>query len=216
MHSLLDIVAGLLISAILLVVLIPVVDCLDHLHLTSRFSPMISFPLVLLMAIYYPKSDRWTPARGDTCVIIGSCFGVLTGSWLNYQLGTFHFLALELFQIISFFTFIYLGIISGPGTSPPFPILWPGKEAVGLCLLRAVIGVVLLVAVRAIGKLLSYSLLCSWQKLNPSDPSTKQHTLVELPVKLITYTCVGMNITFLSPAVFRFLNIERITMFTEV
>lgn len=87
MHSLLDIAAGLFISAILLVVLLPLVDYVDHLHLKSTFSPLISFPIVLLMAIYYPKSDRWTPARGDTCVIIGSCFGVLTGSWLNYQLG---------------------------------------------------------------------------------------------------------------------------------
>lgn len=87
MHSVLDIVAGLVISAGLLVVLIPLVDWIDQIHLTSKYSPLISFPLILLMAIYYPKSDRWTPARGDTCIVIGSGFGVLTGSWLNYQLG---------------------------------------------------------------------------------------------------------------------------------
>lgn len=194
MHSVLDIVAGLLLSGVLLVFLIPFVDFIDHLHLTCSFSPLVSFPIVLLMAIYYPKSEHWSPARGDTCVIIGSCFGVLTGSWLNYQ----------------------LGIISGPGTPPPFPIIWPGKEMIGLCLLRAIIGVVCLMAVRAIGKLCTFSILCSIQRLNPKDPKTKLHASVELPVKLITYICVGMNITYLSPAVFRFLDIERITMFTEV
>ena len=87
---------------------------------------------------------------------------------------------------------------------------------IGLCLLRATIGVVVMVAVRAIGKMCSFSILCSLQKLNPKDPKTRLRTSVELPVKLITYIFVGMNITYLSPAVFRFLNIERITMFTEV
>ncbi|RWS04706.1 sphingosine-1-phosphate phosphatase 1-like protein, partial [Dinothrombium tinctorium] len=189
-----DIVVGLLLSSTLLVVLLPLVDVIDQFHLKSLYSPLISVPTITLMAKFYPKSDRWSPARGDTCIIMGAGEGILLGSWLNYQ----------------------LGIIRGPGLPPPFPIIWPGFNLLGLGLLRATIGIICIIAVRAIGKVLVFSIMCYIHKLNPKDPETKIRSSVEVPCKLIAYMAMGISITYLSPAIFRFLNIERITMFTEV
>lgn len=177
-----------------MVVLVPVVDLMDHWHLTSPFSPLVTLPVIIAMAKFYPKSDRWSPARGDTCVIMGAGAGILLGSWLNYQ----------------------LGIITGPGLEPPFPIIWPEFNVLGLALLRAVIGIICILSARAAGKIVVFSIVCYLRNLDPRDPKTRIRASVEVPYKLITYIGMGLTITFLSPVVFRFLHIERPTMYTEV
>lgn len=175
-------------------VFLPIIDSLDHYILTNKYSPLISLPSVIGLAKFYPKLDFWSPARGDTCVIIGAAAGILFGSWINFQ----------------------LGIISGPNLPTPFPIIWPGFSVIGLAILRATIGILCIVSVRALGKFLTFTLVCYFHQLNPKDPKTKINYVVEVPVKLLTYFLMGASITYLSPAVFRFLKIERPTMFTEV
>jgi len=194
MHSALDIIAGLVLASLLMLILVPLVDMIDHFHLTSPYSPFITIPVIVAMAKFYPKSDRWSPARGDTCVIMGAGAGILLGSWLNYQ----------------------LGIIKGPGLPPPFPIMWPGYQVCGLALLRAAIGILCIVSARGLGKLAVFSIVCYMRNLDPSDPKTRVKTSVEVPLQLITYLGMGFTITFLSPMIFRLLSIERVTMFTEV
>jgi hypothetical protein len=125
---------------------------------------------------------------------MGSGSGILLGSWMNFQ----------------------LGIIKGPPLPKPFPILWPGYGVIGLSLLRLSIGILCLVAARAIGKVFVFSVLCYIRNLDPRDPKTKIRVSVEVPMKVITYMAMGLTITYLSPVVFRFLNIERVTMFTEI
>lgn len=186
--------AGLILAALLMIILVPLVDAMDQFHLKSPYSPFITIPVIIAMAKFYPKSDRWSPARGDTCVIMGAGAGILLGSWLNYQ----------------------LGIITGPGLPPPFPIVWPGHQVFGLALLRAAIGILCLLASRGLGKLVVFSIVCYVRKLDPRDPQTRNRAAVEVPYKLITYLGMGITITFLSPLVFRMLNIERETMYTEV
>lgn len=178
----------------MIVVFLPVIDSLDSYILTDKYSPLISLPLVVALAKFYPKSEFWSPARGDTCVIIGAAAGILFGSWINFQ----------------------LGIISGPNSPTPFPIIWPGFSVTGLAILRATIGILCIVSVRALGKFLTFSLVCYFHQLNPKDPKTRIKPVVEVPVKLLTYFFMGTSITYLSPVVFRLLKIERPTMFTEV
>lgn len=189
-----DIVAGLILAAMLMFILVPLVDFIDQFHLKSPFSPFVTIPLIVSMAKFYPKLERWSPARGDTCIIMGAGSGILAGSWLNYQ----------------------LGIITGPSLPPPFPIIWPGFNVFGLCLLRASIGILCVIAARTTGKLLVLSIVCYIHKLDPRDPNTRTRASVEVPYKLITYVAIGISITYVSPCIFRFLKIERETMFTEV
>ena len=67
MHTVLDVIAGVLLSATILFSLAPVIDLIDEFSLANLTAPFLSFAIVSLMSIYYPKSDRWSPARGDTC-----------------------------------------------------------------------------------------------------------------------------------------------------
>lgn len=194
MHSVLDIIAGLVLSSILMVVLVPLIDLVAQWHLTSPYSPFATILVITAMSLFYPKSDRWSPARGDTSVIMGAGSGILLGSWLNYQ----------------------LGIIRGPGMEPPFPIQWPGMEVAILAVLRAIIGIVCVLGSRFAGKLVGLNFLCWLRGLDSSDPQIQKRVSVEVPNKLITYMSLGLTVTFLSPCVFRHLNIERLTMFTEV
>lgn len=71
MHSLLDIIAGLFLATLMMLILVPLVDIAADWQLTSIYSPVVTVLVILAMSILYPKSDRWSPARGDTSVITG-------------------------------------------------------------------------------------------------------------------------------------------------
>uniref|UniRef100_T1ISK6 Phosphatidic acid phosphatase type 2/haloperoxidase domain-containing protein n=1 Tax=Strigamia maritima TaxID=126957 RepID=T1ISK6_STRMM len=194
MHTVLDIIGGLLLTVILLALFLPFLDHLDHFQLTNSYSPIIIVGSILFLVIFYPSGPIWTPARGDTTIILGVGAGCSFGSWLNYK----------------------LKIIHGPPIPPPYKILWPTYEMVGLTLLRSCIGILIVVGTRAFFKSISYILVCWIFRLDPKDKENNQKTFVELSCKFITYAVIGFNVSYLSPAVFRFLTIERATMYTEV
>lgn len=194
MHTILDIIGGLILAVGLLAIFLPLLDSLDHFQLTNVYAPALMIILILLMMVLYPSGKRWTPARGDTTIILGVGAGCSFGSWLNFQ----------------------LGIIRGPPIPPPYKILWPTYEMVGLTLLRACIGILIVVATRAFFKSISYIIVCWILRLDPRDKSNDKKLTVELSCKFITYAVIGFNATYLAPAVFRSLHIERVMMFTEV
>lgn len=180
--------------AILMSVILPFSDFIDHYQLTNPYSPLITVAFMLILQLIYPNSNRWTPARGDTAVIMGTGTGFALGCWLNYS----------------------LGFIRGPALPPPYMIMWPGYKVFGLALLRAIIGISCIVATRAVFKNLTCALLCFVMRVDSRDLKSKQKVLVEIPSKFITYVMIGFVITYVSPFVFRLLCIERETAFTEV
>ena len=92
----------------------------------------------MLAIWFYPGSDKWTPARGESTVVLGSYLGTQLGNWLNFQ----------------------VGIIQGVPVPPPYPILWPTFHQYGQTLLRVIIGGVIGVATRAVFKPVSYLTAC--------------------------------------------------------
>ena len=68
-------------------------------------------------------------------VILGSVVGLISGAWMNYQLGIIN--------------------SNGPPIDPPFPVMWPSYKMLGLSLLRMVIGLAIVLVTRAIVKPLS-------------------------------------------------------------
>lgn len=201
MHSLLDVLCGLVLVTVLLILILPWVDVLDHLALTHPASPIISITLTIAMIVCYPATDRWTPARGDTTVIVGVGCGSLLGSWVNYQ----------------------MGIIREPSLPPPYTVIWPSFNMIGLSLLRTVLGLVIIVAVRAIFKSLSFATICALLQVKAEDYVNKtggipvRHRLiVELFYKFITYIATGFTVVYTGPMAFRLIGIERPTFYTEV
>lgn len=58
-----DILAGILLTVLLMLPLVPIVDALDHFILSSKFAPLVILVTSILLIIFHPKSDKWTPTR---------------------------------------------------------------------------------------------------------------------------------------------------------
>ncbi|XP_044271390.1 sphingosine-1-phosphate phosphatase 1-like [Tribolium madens] len=201
MHSVLDVVAGLALTVLIMTPLIPIVDYLDNYLLTDPTSPFLLLVVSILMIVYYPNSGKWTPTRGDTTMILSVCVGIHCGAWLNYQ----------------------LGIMTTSDLTPPYAIMWPSYTMLGCTILRTIIGFALVLLTRSVSKSASYNFICAILKedvdvLKKSDNSltNKHKTIVDLGCKYITCGMIGFNALYLIPQLFRYLRIERPTFFTEI
>lgn len=201
MHSVLDVVAGLILALILMFPLVPTIDYLDHHVLTNPMSPFLLVTFALIMIVYYPSSGKWTPTRGDTTMILAVCIGILTGSWLNYQ----------------------TGLMTVSNLPLPHMIMWPSWSMFGCLLLRTIIGFFFVFLTRQVFKSISYSFMCALlkqdgEKLKRSENNwqNKHKTIVDLGCKFITYGMIGFTMLYLLPQLFRFLRIERPTFCTEI
>ena len=58
-----DIYVGLLFSSFLLLFVLPLVEYSDYLLLSRPLAPAVTVVLSFMAIIFYPGSDRWTPAR---------------------------------------------------------------------------------------------------------------------------------------------------------
>lgn len=167
MHSVADILGGLLLAACLLPVLIPLVDTLDPFLLTHPAAPGLVVTTSVTLILLYPGS-KFSSAREDTAVILGSASGIQLGAWISYHLGT----------------------IRGPPVSPPYSVIWPSYEMLGLSLLRTVIGLITVVATRALAKSLAYAALragLAVQRRESGREGEDVELTVKLGAKLITY-----------------------------
>lgn len=63
MHSVADVIAGLLLTIALMIPLIPIVNRLDHIILSAKYSPIFVLGISILLIKFYPRSDKWTPTR---------------------------------------------------------------------------------------------------------------------------------------------------------
>lgn len=190
MHSVLDIIAGLTLVFILLPVVIPLVDNLDSFFLTHELGGFSLVASGILLCLCYPSGDRWTPARGDTFVIMGSAIGLNLGHWMNYQ----------------------LGIIRGPPpSSPPYVVMWPTLAMSLLALVRQILGLVLVVLSKSVAKK-----LVTFVQARLQLQQHKPGVITELFTKFFSYVVVGFTVTHIAPNIFRNLNIERPTFHTEI
>uniref|UniRef100_A0A182JYB0 Phosphatidic acid phosphatase type 2/haloperoxidase domain-containing protein n=1 Tax=Anopheles christyi TaxID=43041 RepID=A0A182JYB0_9DIPT len=201
MHSVLDIVAGLALVVLLMIPLIPIVDRLDLMIVTSRWSPIFVVSISILLIVFYPDSGKWTPTRGDTALTSSVCAGIEIGAWLHYHLGEFQ----------------------QPAQPPPYEIIWPSYSMLGLLLLRTVLGLCCIVASRAFAKSISYAFVCfilgrDKNELRQSEDTleNKNKIIVELSYKWFTYGVIGFNTQYLLPSVFKLLNIGRPDFYTEI
>lgn len=201
MHSVLDIIVGLVLAVALMFPVVPIVDMLDHYLLTSKWSPGFVLLVSISVMVFYPSSDRWTPTRGDTTIVVSVSTGILIGAWLNYQLGNLYESPL----------------------SPPYTIIWPSYEMLGLAILRTAIGFCCLIATRAVGKSASYATVCALLRLSSKEVRESQYSIenkqkifVEISYKYITYFLMGINTAYLLPNVFRLIGVERPTFYTEI
>ncbi|CAN9511165.1 unnamed protein product [Ophioblennius macclurei] len=185
MHSVLDVVCGASISAVLMLVTYPYWDAFDHFQLTNSASPILALTLLLFLSYTYPELEHYSTTRGDTTTVLGVCAGCSVGYWVNEQLGQ---------------TFEPQGMLP-----IPLPMLTVSGLVRGTC--RFLLGVMALVGTRQIVKTVSLEMLYSWYKVPKNDDAVRRRKEIEVPCKFVTYTSVGLVNSILVNRVFLFLRL---------
>ncbi|XP_044021904.1 sphingosine-1-phosphate phosphatase 1 [Siniperca chuatsi] len=179
MHSILDVTVGVLYSFLILLFFLPALDLIDGFNLTCRYAPLIIISLHLGLGLFSFTLDTWSTSRGDTAQILGVGAGVALASHVNY----------------------YLGLM--PDQTPdqlPFTVPAFSVGLVAVAMLRLFLGVLVLVATRALMKALTIPLVCRVFGVPSTDVrKARQHMEVELPYRYIVYSAVGFNVLFLVP-----------------
>ncbi|XP_076978540.1 sphingosine-1-phosphate phosphatase 1 [Tamandua tetradactyla] len=187
MHSILDIIAGVLYAILILAVFYPFVDLIDTFNQTYRYAPFIIIGLHLALGIFSFTLDTWSTSRGDTAEILGSGAGIAYGSHVTYNLGLISDPSLDML----------------PLARPPLTVTLFGKAV-----LRLFLGMVIVLIVRDIMKKITIPLACKIFNIPCDDVrKARQHMEVELPYRYITYGMVGFSITFLVPQIFYFIGL---------
>ncbi|XP_050934070.1 sphingosine-1-phosphate phosphatase 1 [Lates calcarifer] len=188
MHSVLDVMAGVLYSVLILLFFLPALDLIDGFNLTCRYAPLIIISLHLGLGLFSFTLDTWSTSRGDTAQILGTGAGVALASHVNH----------------------YLGLLPDP-TPDQLPFTLPALSVglVAVAVLRLVLGVLVLMATRALMKAVTIPLVC-WVSRVPSGDVRKarQHMEVELPYRYIVYGTVGFNVLFLVPLLFSYMQLS--------
>ncbi|NWJ11618.1 SGPP2 phosphatase, partial [Crypturellus undulatus] len=177
MHTVLDVLGGALISAVLLVLVCPAWDSIDHVLLTSPLCPLLSIAVPLLLCYNYPKLDPYSPTRADTTTILGATAGATVGFWLNNQ---------DMGAAYSSHSF-------GPG----FRLL-SGPMLV-VMLARFLVGISVILMTRQLMKSMVLSALRYHYKFPVGDLEARRRLEVEVPYKFITYSSVGFSATVIVP-----------------
>lgn len=179
---------GILYSLLILVVFGPALEPIDRFNLSHRWAPVLIVSLHVGLGLFSFTLDTWSTSRGDTAQILGSGAGVALASHLN----------------------THLGLLPDPPLSS-LPLRAPPLSAAlaGVCALRFLLGVCLLLVTRAIMKALTIPLVCHVTGVSSADVrKARQHMQVELPYRYIVYGTVGFNALFLVPMVFNYLGLS--------
>lgn len=183
-----DVIVGVLYSALILRFFLPALDLIDGFNLTCRYAPLIIISLHVGLGLFSFTLDTWSTSRGDTAQILGTGAGVALASHVNHLLGLMPDLTAE--QL--------------PLTMPPL-----SAGLVGAAMLRHVLGVLVLVATRALMKAVTIPLVCRLTGVPSGDVrKARQHMEVELPYRYIVYGTMGFNVLFLVPLLFRYLQLS--------
>ncbi|XP_028586891.2 sphingosine-1-phosphate phosphatase 2 isoform X2 [Podarcis muralis] len=185
MHTVLDVIVGSLISAILTALAYPTWDLLDHLMLTSPWCPMFCIVVPLILCYNYPKLDYYSPTRADTTTILGAGAGAITGFWINNH---------------------YVSNVSAEEATHSIPSVT--GEMLLMVLAQFLVGIAVLLIIRQIIKSLALKSLCSWYKVSINDIEAMQQIEIEVPYKFITYSTIGLSATVLVPLLHKLLGLN--------
>ncbi|XP_076629269.1 sphingosine-1-phosphate phosphatase 2 [Colletes latitarsis] len=201
MHTVLDILAGLTLAITLMIPLVPLVDMIDDYIVCNIWALATLIAISICVIVYYPSGKKWTPTRGDTCMVVSVTTGVHLGSWLNYK----------------------TRVMLAPTIQPPYHIVWPSYLMYGCMILRTVVGLCSILAIRSLCKQFSYRTMCAILKINFKDlmnsknySKNKNTIFIDLVNKYLTCFMIGVNTLYLLPKVFPMIGIERSTLYTEI
>ncbi|XP_069774739.1 sphingosine-1-phosphate phosphatase 2-like isoform X2 [Narcine bancroftii] len=185
MHTVLDVLCGIAITALLVTVSYPFWDAIENFQMKNRFAPLLALTLSFLLSINYPELDHWSTARGDTTNIVSAGGGAAIATWINYQ----------------------WDLLPEPLSAPPYEIPLLSPELIGRMGARFTIGIVIVFFARQAIKSMALAFVCKLAGVSPGDQQARKLLWVEVPYKYITYSCLGVVGLALCPAVHRYLSL---------
>lgn len=84
MHSILDILGGILFSLILTFIFIPFNNIIHQFIIENIKNGLMLYLSGILVCLFYPKTDKWSTARADTILIMGVASGLILGMSLKH------------------------------------------------------------------------------------------------------------------------------------
>lgn len=191
MHTVLDILVGLVLAWALLLLLSAVSLPAEAWLLARPWGAPLAAALMLYV---YPAPPRWTPARGDTCLVITTVSGIWAGQALLPRLGLLPAPAA-------------VADTDVVGAAAPYAF----EALVGLALIvaRTAVGLAASVTVRTLVKAVTYPVLCALHGVDPRLESSRQRGTIELPCKFVTYLAMGLTMSIGAPWLFSLAGIHR-------
>ncbi|XP_078090369.1 sphingosine-1-phosphate phosphatase 1 [Mustelus asterias] len=188
MHSILDIIAGVLYSILILIIFHPALDLIDNFNLTYKYAPLFIISLHLGMGLFSFTLDTWSTSRGDTAEILGTGAGIACASHFNHMFGI---------------------LPDPPLDALPFSPPAITFNLITRAFLRFAIGVVVLLLTRAVLKACTIPLACKIFRIPCTDiRQARKRMEVELPYRYMTYGMVGFVALFLVPSLLNYLNLS--------
>ncbi|XP_045064991.1 sphingosine-1-phosphate phosphatase 1-like [Coregonus clupeaformis] len=165
----------------------PALDLIDNFNLKYCYAPLIIISLHLGMGLFSFTLDTWSTSRGNTTQILGTGAGVALASHLNH----------------------YLGQMPDPPLDQlPLSTLALRTALLAVAMLRFCLGMLVLLANRALMKVIIIHLACRISGILSGDVRKAwQHMEVELPYRYIMYGTVGFNALFVVPQLLTFLQL---------
>ncbi|XP_044523517.1 sphingosine-1-phosphate phosphatase 2 isoform X2 [Gracilinanus agilis] len=185
MHTVLDVIGGILISGLFIAVTYPAWDLIDHLESASLLFPICIFIVPFFLCYNYPVSDYYTPTRGDTTTILAAGAGGIIGFWIN-----------------PFFKLVSEPTESAIQSIPPLT-----TKILVLGITKFMVGIVVVFLVRQLMRNLSLQVLYSWFKVVTKNKEARQRLEIEVPYKFVTYSSVGICATVFVPMLHQFLGL---------
>lgn len=197
-HSVLDILAGIVMSLTVIVLTTPYVADFDWYQQTHPFAPMVIFISSLAMCtVFYPSSktgDVYTyNTRGDAVQIVAVLAGVGLGAWFNLHLG-------------------FTSVVDNK-EAIPYEVELPTLKVFALSVMRFFVGTVILFTMQF---LLKPPLVKFFSYMLGLEKPEKKHPQVEVGYKFVMFYCLGMAISFIIPFVHCMFGLDRPAFYTEV
>ncbi|XP_012521403.1 sphingosine-1-phosphate phosphatase 1 [Monomorium pharaonis] len=201
MHTVLDVVAGLVLAIALMIPLIPLVDITNSYVITNFWLVAILIAISIAAIVYYPSSPKWTPTRNDTTMVVSVAAGLHVGAWLNY----------------------YTGLSRTSQSSSLFNIIWPTYSTLGRMIIRTALGFFGVITTKKLCKFFSYIMICcilqiNWKELMKCQDynSNRNKVFVDLVYRYLACFMIGVNTVYLLPQVFSMIGIERPAFYMEI
>ncbi|XP_074047373.1 sphingosine-1-phosphate phosphatase 2 [Macrotis lagotis] len=185
MHTVLDVIGGILISGLFIAVTYPAWNLIDHLESASLLFPICILVVPFFLCYNYPVSDCYTPTRADTTTVLAAGAGGTIGFWISP----------------------FFKLVSEPTESAiqSLPLLTTKTLVLGLT--RFMVGIVFVFLVRQLMQNLSLQVLYSWFKVVTRNKEARQRLEIEVPYKFVTYSSVGICATVFVPMLHQFLGL---------